>query len=291
MKPHQFPKNRFSKHPTKLYPFPKNATGPEITGTMKGNVNRLLHGFRRTSTPFASPADLAAWVFEVSLKQAPWLASDEKSLSETWKRALVAAEYALDNYDPEHRSIVGGAKGGRTSRKTSPLLAKLRELEGLSVAQQAVSLDCSERHVKRLRAKLAEDARAGVTVEDSAACEVEAVPEGPDESPWDLEDEKLFHETKYANLFTDTSLDLPIQTWADTYDREAEDLKAAYEHVDHFMDGIVLDAPEESSEARELAPVYWLDDFRKPAPSGPELDIDALFDAAILIDERVTNSG
>ncbi len=303
MKFHQFPKNRFSKNPTKPYSFPRNATGSQITGTMKGNIYRLMHGFRRTSTPFPDPEDLAAWVMDLSLRMEPELGSDEKSLSDTWKMALAAATFALDNYDPEHPSILRGSTGGTTSKRPSLLMIKFRELvkigalNGQSVPQQAEIIGCSDRSVQRLHKRHATEVETvsgnvdhwgdlepspewyvdtTETVDDGVSTRTE-------NDPWDLEFENVFHEANHAGLFTNlTPMEAqPLLTWVDTFDREKEDLKVAQAHVEEIMAGILLDAPESSPEAEDLAPVLWMDDYRKPTREPVDDGVLEAFEAAL----------
>lgn len=89
-----------------------------------------------------------------------WLAGD----GAVRRVAASAAGYALRRWNPMDvmRRQLASAAGGRKSRRgaskaTEANIARLRKLDGLTVAEQARELNCSERTVYSMRARLREE--------------------------------------------------------------------------------------------------------------------------------------
>jgi hypothetical protein len=165
---------RTSELPMRHFPYPKPrrhlrvpATGiPEdadprrywdhstwVIRWMGRNALRHLRELEKQEIEFPDVEALDDWLREMVDRQAPQH-HDYATVSKIQKQTREAAEYALDVYDSDALVYRRAAKGGRNSRRRSPLLARLRALPTMTVAEQAVALECTPRHVKRLRKQL-----------------------------------------------------------------------------------------------------------------------------------------
>lgn len=156
-----------------------------LFGRMKFHLRKLarraLNDLSKTGQPIPSCealADaLAAYVWEqhtvlvfirepgegpLGLQGPRWLDGDGAVRRVAWS----AARYTLEGWTPDYiqQQQARGAKGGRNSRRgptktTGSGLARLRELDGLTVAQLAVAMGMSESSVKRLRKQERESSR------------------------------------------------------------------------------------------------------------------------------------
>lgn len=128
----------------------------EVIRWMGRNALRHLRDLDNRHEPFPDSEALADWILEIARPYSPH-GDHLTGWAKTEFQAAEAAAYALDVYDHDHDSTERGRRGGKRSHRRSPLLARLRDLDDLSAAQQAERLGCSVRHVKRLRRKLSQE--------------------------------------------------------------------------------------------------------------------------------------
>lgn len=131
--------------------------GTEVIRWMERNGFRYLHSFApghpNADKPVPRVEDLTAWMLTITMAHEHRLTDEELD-----RKAKDAAIFVAIHYDPEaevyKRARRGGSKSRRGPQYTS---AQLKDLEGLSIAQQAHALGCSPRTVARLRKKSFQD--------------------------------------------------------------------------------------------------------------------------------------
>lgn len=140
----------------KLYPVPVNTRwsnySDDIHSWMIRNSLRYLWEAQKADQPLPDAVALGDWLSGIARSKD--VRMDHGTL---WKTIESAAIFALAEYDPTYHARMAslGARGGRRSRRGPSFTTdQLRALEGLSIAEQAKALGCTERTVSRARARL-----------------------------------------------------------------------------------------------------------------------------------------
>jgi hypothetical protein len=121
---------------------------------MGRNALRYLHEQHKAGEQPPSVRALATWLLEMTRRQAPqhfgYVTRDKVDY-----QAESAAEFALREYDPEHRVYKRAANGGRKGRpRRSPHMDALRELAHLKPTPAGRVLGIGPEQVRRLRKQI-----------------------------------------------------------------------------------------------------------------------------------------
>lgn len=166
----------------KLYPFPQpqlhlrrraTSTGSaekywdhrtHVIRWLDRNALRRIHEARKLTGRFPTVDELQDWL-EVHCAEARHYFDDCDRMAED------AAVFALSVFDQAEydRRVARAVNGGKKSRRGKSFTTdQLREVEGLSITQQAAKLGCSVATIKRIRARLKAENSAAYDAEVDA---------------------------------------------------------------------------------------------------------------------------
>lgn len=135
--------------------------GTKVIRWMDRSAMRHLHALRRAGIPFPDTEALSEWIQAFAKARGLQDAViDKLTHDEICQKADRAAAFVLDNWDEDRLQHLSawGRKGGLASKKPKKITLEMLQAlpEGLTIAEQAVELECSESTIKRRRADLKE---------------------------------------------------------------------------------------------------------------------------------------